>query len=230
MSLHLLSKTCSALLDGLVAPAPPDPPLPLTSLHSDLLGLLALLANDANKLVLVVDPPGMQPSFKAALAPLRDLTAHTSTLASNAASFVPAVHGKALTFEVRDLAREVLQAVQDLAAALVAFIDAHLPASPREGKGKGEAHMVKVAAIHALFDGARSIDKGISSSNAQAVKRKWDEGGALIRDAHDELGESDLPGSGEDESIDFEDEFDFGGPASTEERAFQSQVHLLLLA
>ncbi|VDB82926.1 unnamed protein product [Peniophora sp. CBMAI 1063] len=223
VSLQLLSKTCTALLNGLVSPTPPDQPLPLTSLHSDLLSLLALLANDANKLVLVVYPPGMQPSFKAALAPLRDLTTHTSTLASNAASFAPATHGKALTSEVRDLTREVIQAIQELAVALIVFVDAPLRTT-RDGKGKGEAHMVKVAAIHALIDSARSSVNGVSSSNAQAVRKMWRERGLLVRDALEELEDSGLP-AGNDEEEEEEDEFDFGGPVSAEERAFKAQLH-----
>ncbi|KAI0030817.1 hypothetical protein K488DRAFT_71883 [Vararia minispora EC-137] len=231
VSLHLLSTSATGLLDALTSPSPPNPPLPLPQLHADLLRLLSLIYANTTKLTLALNPPDLTPSYNAALVPLNDLTAHLSTLASNAVSFDPREHGRALASEVQHTVKDVIIAVQELVQAHSVAISATEDLRPAgKGKGKGEEYMIKTATVHQLIERARLPgDDGISSSNAKAVRKRWNEQGDILQDAVAELDDDDRE-SGNDDSIGEEDEFDLSaGVLSDEEREFKKRLHAIVI-
>jgi hypothetical protein len=222
VSLHLLSTSATGLLAALVSPSSSHPPPPLKDLHADLLHLLSLIYTNTTKLTLALHPPDLAPSYKAAIAPLSDLTSHLSTLVSNAISFHPRVHGRALSSEVQLAVKDVVVAVQELAQVHLALIN--VPDANSKGKGKGEEYMVKTATVHQLIERARSAgNEGISSSNSAAVRKSWKVQGDIIRDTMAEL-EDDGPEGMDDGFGDEGDEFDFSGADSVEEREFKKLV------
>jgi len=232
--LHLLSTTAAALLSSLPLSRPPNLPLPLSDLHSDLLSLLTLVYNNSTKLTLALNPPGLDPSYSAALEPLHDLTKYISTLVSNATSFDPNFHGSALTAEVRSVVDDVVRAVQELAQAHFSFVT---HGGNLIGKGKGQDRLLKTAAVHELIDQARTPgDGGISDCNINAVIRRWKEFGGILNDAVNELGDDDsLDGDGQEDEHDSEDEWDkeLGFNVSSEhnpaEYKFKKELHPLVV-
>ncbi|KAI0320110.1 hypothetical protein OF83DRAFT_1169620 [Amylostereum chailletii] len=230
VSLTLVEQTCSAAFTALKHPSPPSPPLPLQSLHTDLLALLALISSDSTKITLALNPS--DPSFKAALPSLRDLASRVSTLASNASSFDPSVHGRTLTSEVHTLAKDLLVAIQELSRAHLAEI-ASAKKTKSKGKGKGEEYMIKTATVHELVDRARGTGPdSLSPSNRAAVLKIWVEQGEIMADAISELEEDDGSGSEvEDDDDEWEDpEFDFGGGKATSpaQKEIKKQIHTLV--
>jgi hypothetical protein len=67
---------------------------------------------NTTKLSIALNPS--KPTYSAALISLKNLVTHSSTLASNASSFLPNAHGFTLTTEVHSTARNVLAALQVL--------------------------------------------------------------------------------------------------------------------
>ncbi|THH17803.1 hypothetical protein EW146_g3065 [Bondarzewia mesenterica] len=233
VSLVLVSEQCSAANAALANSFPPHPSQPLASLRRDLISLLSLVYSHTTKLSIALNPA--TPTYKAALSPLKDLATHTSTLASNAASFDPIVHGRSLTDEVHHLVKSVFDAIQKLAQAHLSLM--------KEGaaKGKigaaGEEYLVKTAAVHDLIDRARSEGpSGLSKDNVHAVRKLWKSRGEPIADAIAELDDviESADGDEDDEESDASDglsdaDLDFGSyKTSPEQRKLAEMLKALI--
>ncbi|KAA1471178.1 hypothetical protein DENSPDRAFT_864994 [Dentipellis sp. KUC8613] len=202
------SKSASAAVDRA---SPPSPPLPVASLHADLLSLLTLLYSDTNKLSIALNPAS--PTYSAALTPAKDIAKRVGTLASNAASFDPQAHGRTLTKEVHQVVKDILSAIRELAQAHLNLTKDNAQKA-KAGKGAaGEEYLVKTAAVHSLIQRAKSSgDDGLSKSNLQAVKKVWNEHGETIDDSVLEFKEmAEEGGEGEEEEDGWDEAgFDFG--------------------
>jgi len=164
----------------------------------------------------------------AALSPLKSLSIHCSELASNAACFDAAMHGRTLTNHVRRVVRDLLNATQDLAGAHLSLLQG--------GRGRGSAgedYLVKTAAVHDLISRARH---SLPSENVSAVRQAWDEQGAILRDALEELDEiaqSGIPVEGEGDEDNLSDGWDELGldtsAASPHQRGLAEKVSSFII-
>ena len=211
-SLTLLSHNC-ALSVAALNPKPDAPELPLSSLRTDFISLLSLIYSNTTKLSIALNPSN--PTYSAALTPLKDLITHSATLASNASSFLPNVHGRALIAEVHSTAKGVLTALQELAHAHLFLLTN--PASKdiavaASSKDKKDAYLAKTAIVHELITRAKAEDhpQGISRTDLIAVRKRWREHSEIIADAAATLEiEVSLPDS-EDDGDDGWDDPDLG--------------------
>jgi hypothetical protein len=209
-SLSLLSHNC-ALSIAAISPKPDAPELPLSSLRTDFISLLSLIYSNTTKLSIALNPSN--PTYSAALAPLKDLITHVAMLASNASLYLPNVHGRALFAEVHSTAKSVIMALQELAHAHL-FLLAN-PASKdgavaASSKDKKDAYLAKTAIVHELITQAKAEDhpQGISRTNLIAVRKRWREHSEIIADAAATLEiETSLPDS-EGDGDDFDDGWD----------------------
>ncbi|TFY51389.1 hypothetical protein EVG20_g11021, partial [Dentipellis fragilis] len=208
VALSLVAETSRSASAAVDRASPPSPPLPVASLHADLLSLLTLLYSDTNKLSIALNPAS--PTYSAALTPAKDIAKRVGILASNAASFDPHAHGRTLTKEVHQLVKDILSAIRELAQAHLNLTKDDAQKS-KAGKGAaGEEYLVKTAAVHNLIQRAKSSGAdGLSESNLQAVKKVWDEHGETIDDSVFEF--KDMVEEGGDEEEDEEDGWDEGG-------------------
>jgi hypothetical protein len=209
-SLTLLSHNC-ALSIAALNPKPDAPELPLSSLRTDFISLLSLIYSNTTKLSIALNPSN--PTYSAALIPLKDLITHSATLASNASSFLPNVHGRALIAEVHSTAKGVLTALQELAHAHLFLLanptskDVAVTASSKDTQG---TYLAKTAIVHELITRAKAEDhpQGISRTELIAVRKRWREHSEIIADAAATLEiEVSLP-DGDDDGDDFDDGWD----------------------
>jgi hypothetical protein len=212
-SLTLLSHNC-ALFIAPLNPKPDAPELPLSSLHTDFISLLSLIYSNTTKLSIALNPS--TPTYSAALTPLKDLITHSSTLVSNASSFLPNVHGRALTAEIHSTTKSVLTALQELAHAHLSLL-AHpaskndaVAASRSSSEDKRDAYLAKTAVVHELITQAKAEDhpQGLSRTNLIAVRRRWREHSEIIADAAATLETEISSADDEDDGDDFNDDWD----------------------
>jgi hypothetical protein len=211
-SLALLSHNCTLSIAALT-PKPDAPELSLSSLRTDFLSLLSLIYSNTTKLSIALNPS--KPTYSAALTPLKDLITHSSTLASNASSFLPDVHGRALTAEVHSMAKSVLTALQELAYAhLSLFADpaskvGAVVTSRSSSEDKRDTYLAKTAVVHELITQAKAEDHpGLSRTNLIAVRRRWREHSEIIADAAAVLEIEASPPDSEGDDDDFDDGWD----------------------
>ncbi|KAI0302029.1 hypothetical protein BC826DRAFT_986712 [Russula brevipes] len=215
-SLALLSQTCSLSIAAINAKSEAQAP-PLSTLHADAISLLSVIYSNTTKLSIALNPSN--PAYSAALAVLKDLTTHSSTLASNASLFFPNVHGRALTAEVQYTAKSVLSALQELAHAHLALLVKPEPkhashadtTHPRTSRnGKNDAYLAKTGVVHDLIAQAKAEQpQGLSKTNLIAVRKRWREHSDIIADAAATLESEASPADdADDEDEDFDDGWD----------------------
>ena len=227
-SLTLLAQTC-ALSIAAIRTNSAAQQLPLSSLRTDFLSLLSVIYSNTTKLSIALNPSN--PTYSATTIPLKDLITYSSTLASNASSFLPNVHGRALTAEVHSTAIDILTALRELAHAHLSLLiksagkdDAAIPAS----KTASDTYLAKTGVVHELITQAKADHpQGLSRTNLIAVRKRWREHSDLVADAAAVLEiEADPPDDdGDDENDD--DDFDDGwGDLSDPGKQSPEQVEL----
>ena len=144
---------------------------PLQTLLADYSSLLSLVYASTTKIALTLKPS--DPTYSAALLPLRDVTKHADALASCACSIHPDLHGKTL-------ARETRWATEAVVNALHVFLDCFLDDPP-----VNESYLIRTGAVHEAIERARSISK----SNVEAVKKRWEADREGLNDCVKELAE-----------------------------------------
>jgi hypothetical protein len=206
-SLTLLAQTC-ALSIAAIRTNSAAQQLPLSSLRTDFISLLSVIYSNTTKLSIALNPSN--PAYSATTIPLKDLITHSSTLASNVSSFLPSVHGRALTAEVHSTATDVLTALQDLAHAHISLLiksankdDAAISTS----ETTRDAYLAKTGVVHELIAQAKADHpQGLSRTNLIAVRKRWREHSDLVVDAAAVLEiEADPPDDDEDDEDDFDD-------------------------
>lgn len=130
-------------------------------MHTDFISLLSVIFSNTN-LSIALD--SSQPTYSAALIPPKDLITHSSTLASNASSFLPNAHCRSLTTEVHSTARDVLVALQDLVYTHLSLLanpsnkhDA-VAVSKSSPKNGNDAYLIKTGVVHELVTQAKVED------------------------------------------------------------------------
>jgi len=227
-SLTLLAQTC-ALSIAAIRTNSAAQQLPLSSLRTDFISLLSVIYSNTTKLSIALNPSN--PTYSATTIPLKDLITYSSTLASNASSFLPNVHGRALTAEVHSTAIDILTALRELAHAHLSLLiksagkdDAAIPAS----KTASDTYLAKTGVVHELITQAKADHpQGLSRTNLIAVRKRWREHSDLVADAAAVLEiEADPPDDdGDDENDD--DDFDDGwGDLSDPGKQSPEQVEL----
>ena len=219
-SLTLLSRTCALSIAALDAKRDVQQELPLSTLRADFISILSVIYSNTTKLSIALNPAS--PTYSAALTPLKDLTTYSSTLASNASSFLPNVHGRALTTEVHSTARGVFKALQELVHAHLSPLtnpaskddggDAVAVAVPKPSSQNGnDAYLAKTAVVHELIAQAKAEKhpRGLSKTNLIAVRKRWREHSEIVADAADTLEAEGSPSDGDDgDDEDFDDGWD----------------------
>jgi len=180
-ALNLLSQTCTASIAALTQQKPDAQEVPLATLRTDFRSLLSVIYSNTTKLSIALNPS--KPTYSAALTPLKDLITHSSTLASNAFLFLPAVHGRALTAEVHSTAWSVLTALQELIHAHLSLLTNPNPTTSRDDAKTGDAYLAKTGIVHELIYQAKSEPDGLSRTNLIAVRKRWREHTETISDA-----------------------------------------------
>ncbi|KAF8654156.1 hypothetical protein AX16_003685 [Volvariella volvacea WC 439] len=173
-------------------------PADLPVLHKDFLSLLTFLHNSTTKLSIALKPSS--PTYAAAMTPLKDLAAHVNALTHCAGMF--AVHGKAISREAETLAADVIKSIRDLHQT---FLDIDSGDASQADK-----YLVKTGTVHNLIDTARSTS-GLSSSNAEAVRKTLAQTQASLDDGLSELQEM-LDDTNESDKDDGWDELGLGTP------------------
>ena len=209
VSLTLLAETCALSIAALQANSAAQQ-LPLSTLRTDFLSLLSVIYSNTTKLSIALNPSN--PTHTAAATPLKDLIAHSSTLASNASSFLPNFHGRALTAEVHSTATDVLTALRELAHAHLSLLtkpaikdDAAVSESSTIG---GDTYLAKTGVVHQLIAQAKA-DQGLSKTNLIAVRKRWREHSEIVADAAATLETEAFPSNDGDDDDD-DDFFDDG--------------------
>lgn len=224
-SLTQLAQTC-ALSIAAIKTDPAAQQLPLASLRNDFNSLLSVIYSNTTKLSIALNPSN--PAYSATAIPLKDLIIHSSTLASNASSFLPDVHGRALTAERHSTAIDILTALQDLAKTHLSLLiesankdDAAISAS----KTASDTYLAKTGVVHELITRAKA--DGLSRTNLIAVRKRWCEHSDLVCDAASVLEiEADPPDDSDDDEHN-EDDFDDGwGDISDPGKQSPEQVEL----
>ena len=208
-SLTLLSQTCALSIAALKT-NPAAQQLPLTALRTDLISILSVIYSNTTKLSIALNPSN--PTYSAAATPLKDLITHSSTLASNASSFIPNVHGRALTSEVHSTATDVLTALQELAHAHLSLLtnppskdDAAVPRS------SSDTYLAKTGVVHELITRAKADHpKGLSRTNLIAVRKRWRDHSEIVADAAATLETEALSPNDSDDDDDDDNDFDDG--------------------
>ena len=214
-SLTLLSHNCALSIAALDAKRDVQE-LPLSTLRADFISILSVIYSNTTKLSIALNPTS--PTYSAALTPLKDLTTYSSTLASNASSFLPNVHGRALTMEVHSTARGVFTALQELVHAHLSLLanpankgDDAVAVSKSSSQNGNDAYLAKTAVVHELITQAKTEKhpRGISKSNLIAVRKRWREHSEIIADAVETLEAEGSPSDVDDEDDeDFDDGWD----------------------
>ena len=209
VSLTLLAETCALSIAALQT-NPAAEQLPISTLRTDFLSLLSVIYSNTTKLSIALNPSN--PTHTAAATPLKDLIAHSSTLASNASSFLPNFHGRALTAEVHSTATDVLTALRELAHAHLSLLtkpaikdDAAVSESSTIG---GDTYLAKTGVVHQLIAQAKA-DQGLSKTNLIAVRKRWREHSEIVADAAATLETEAFPSNDGDDDDD-DDFFDDG--------------------
>jgi len=211
-SLTLLSHTCALSIAALDAKRDVQE-LPLSTLRADFISILSVIYSNTTKLSIALNPAS--PTYSAALTPLKDLTTYSSTLASNASSFLSNVHGRALTTEVHSTARGVFTALQELVHAHLSLLADHaskdddaVAVSKSSSKNGNDTYLAKTAVVHELITQAKAEKhpRGLSKTNLIAVRKRWREHSEIIADAVETLEAEGSPSDGDDE--DFDDGWD----------------------
>ncbi|KAF8275023.1 hypothetical protein EI94DRAFT_19499 [Lactarius quietus] len=201
--LTALAQTCSLSIQAVNTP-PDTQHIPFATLRTDFLSLLSLIYSNTTKLSIALNPSTQ--AHSAATRPLKDLIAHSSTLASNASLFLPSVHGRTLTAEVQSLAKCVLTALEDLARAHLSLI-ARVPTDAHATSGT-EEYLSKTAIVHELIAQAKAAHpQGLSRSNHLAVCKRWLEYSETVSDAAAML-EGFASDDDDDKDSDFSDGWD----------------------
>jgi hypothetical protein len=197
-SLTLLAHTC-VLSIAAIRTNPTSQQLPLPSLRTDFISLLSVIYSNTTKLSIALNPSN--PAYSAVTIPLKDLIIHSSTLASNASSFLPNVHGRALTAEVHFTATDVLTALQDLARAHLSLL------IKSASETASDTYLAKTGVVHELITKAKADHpEGLSRTNLIAVRKRWCEHSGLVADAAALLEiEADPPTDDDDDDDDFDD-------------------------
>lgn len=227
-SLTLLAQTC-ALSIAAIRTNSTAQQLPLSSLRTDFLSLLSVIYSNTTKLSIALNPSS--PAYSATAIPLKDLITHSSTLASNASSFLPNVHGRALTAEVHATAIDVLTALQELAHAhlfLIIKSASKDDAAISNSKTASDTYLAKTGVVHELIAQAKADHpQGLSRTNLIAVRKRWREHSDLVADAAAVLEiEADPPDDDDDDEI-VDDGFDDGwGDISDPGKQSPEQVEL----
>ncbi len=175
-----------------------------------------MIYSNTTKLSIRLDPS--KPTYSAALTPLKDLITHSSTLASNASSFLPNAHGRALTTEVHSTARNVLAALQVLVHTHPSLLanpsskDDAVAVSRSSPKNGNDAYLAKTGVVHELIIQAKAEyhgPQGLSRTNLIAVRKRLQEHSKIIADAAATLENEASPSDGDDDDDD-DDDFDDG--------------------
>jgi hypothetical protein len=173
-----------------------------------------VIYSNTTKLSIALNPSN--PAYSAALSVLKDLTTHSSTLASNASLFFPNVHGRALTAEVQYTARSVLSALQELAHAHLALLVKPEPkhasradtTHPKSSRNGNDAYLAKTGIVHDLIAQAKAEQpQGLSKTNLIAVRKRWREHSDIVADAAATLESEAFPSDDADDE-DFDDGWD----------------------
>ncbi|THH10186.1 hypothetical protein EW145_g1486 [Phellinidium pouzarii] len=169
--LQLASQTCSGALAALADSATSTQPAGVSVDESldarlkDFVSLLTLLYQNATKLAIALKPANL--TYRAAFTPAKELALHTDALASCACSIDSTLYGGALVREVRGAAEEVLD-------ALVALLGVYAADAQKSGSSDAQTprdmYLVNTAAVHEAIERAR----GVSRSNLEAVKKRWE--------------------------------------------------------
>ncbi|KDQ60824.1 hypothetical protein JAAARDRAFT_708980 [Jaapia argillacea MUCL 33604] len=227
-----LSESCSIALAVLASPPPPPPPPfpPTATLHTDLLALLSHISHSTTKLALLLNPSSPSPS--ASLPVLSDLSNYLNSLTSCALSFNPTFHGATLRAEVVARVNEVVGSVRALIQTYlnIAQRDSRIPGTVRSEDGQ-EEYLRRTGTVYALVDAAKEPSpKGLSRSNAEAVKRKWDEDRDTVQDGLKEVAEMITDTGEDDDDEDGWDELGLGSneKPSPEELERTKKIHTLL--
>ena len=229
-SLTLLAQTCTLSIAAIRTNSTSQQQLPLSSLRTDFISLLSVIYSNTTKLSIALNPSN--PAYSAVTIPLKDLIIHSSTLASNASSFLPNVHGRALTSEVHSTATDVLTALQDLAHThLSLLIKSSIKddAATSTSKTASDAYLAKTGVVHELIAQAKADHpEGLSRTNLIAVRKRWCEHSGLVADAAGMLEiEADPPDDDDDDDENIDDDFDDGwGDISDPGKQSPEQVEL----
>lgn len=228
-SLTLLAQTCALSIAAIRTTNSAAQQLPLASLRTDFLSLLSVIYSNTTKLSIALNPSN--PAYSATAIPLKDLISHSSTLASNASSFLPNVHGRALTAEVHSTAIDVLTALQELAHAHLSLLiksaskeDAAISTS----KTASDTYLAKTGVVHELITQAKADHpQGLSRTNLIAVRKRWREHSDLVADAAAVLEIEADPPDDDDDDENNDDDFDDGwGDISDPGKQSPEQVEL----
>ncbi|KAJ7097930.1 hypothetical protein B0H15DRAFT_945488 [Mycena belliarum] len=179
LSLTVLLQTCNAAHASAGIP-PASAPQPLGVLHKDLLSLFSLLYAATTKVSLALKPS--HPTYSASLSPLKDLADHISALFHCANLFVSAVHGATLVEEVLSLVKDVIESIRTLSKK---FLEIETSDSRQSSGQAGDEYMVRTATVHSVLDRARAL----SSNNLFAVRKRWLEDAASLKDGFREVGD-----------------------------------------
>ena len=201
-SLTRLSQTCALSITA-IRTTSNSQRLPLSSLRTDFISLLSVIYSNTTKLSIALNPSN--PTYSAVTIPLKDLITHSSTLASNVSSFLPNVHGRALTAEVHSTAIDVLTALQDLAQThLSLLIKSASKDDAAASKTTSDTYLAKTGVVHELITHAKADHpEGISRTNLIAVRKRWCEHSDIVADAETILEiEADPP---DDDDANFDD-------------------------
>lgn len=222
-SLTLLAQTC-ALSIAAIRTNSTSEQLPLLSLRTDFISLLSVIYSNTTKLSIALNRSN--PAYSAVTIPLKDLIIHSSTLASNASSFLPNVHGRALTAEVHSTATDVLTALQDLANAHLSLLT---KSASKDDAAASDTYLAKTGVVHELITQAKADHpEGLSRTNLIAVRKRWCEHSGLVADAEAVLEiEVDPPDDDDDDDEIDDDDFDDGwGDISDPGKQSPEQVEL----
>ncbi|KAL5533348.1 hypothetical protein ACEPAF_5124 [Sanghuangporus sanghuang] len=169
--LKIASETCTAALKALRDPTTTvqipehDAEVSLHTRLTDYVSLLSLLYQNSTKLAIALKPSNL--AYSAAIVVAKNLATQADALASCAWSINDVVHGRTLAREIRWTAEDVLSALTSLLEVYTS--DAH-------GQGSGEAseagdpYLFRTGVVHDAIDRGR----GISRTNREAVKKRWD--------------------------------------------------------
>jgi hypothetical protein len=212
-SLTLLSHNCALSIAALDEKRDVQE-LPLSALRADFFSILSVIYSNTTKLSIALNPAS--PTYSAALTPLKDLTTYSPTLASNASSFLPNVHGRALTTEVHSTARGVFTALQELVHVHLSLLanpaskdDDAVAVSISVSRNENGTYLAKTAIVHELITRAKAEKhpRGLSKTNLIAVRKRWREHSEIIADAVETLEAEASPSGGDDDD---EEDFDDG--------------------
>ena len=228
-SLTLLTQTCALSITAIRTNSAAQQ-LPLSSLRTDFLSLLSVIYSNTTKLSIALNRSN--PTYSAVTIPLKDLITHSSTLASNASSFLPNVHGRALTAEVHATAIDVLTALQDLAHTHLSLLiksaskdDAAVLTSKK--KPASDTYLAKTGVVHELITQAKADHpEGLSRTNLIAIRKRWCEHSGLVADAAAVLEIEADPPDDDDDEIDNDDFDDRWGDISDPGKQSPEQVEL----